>query len=105
MRELTIPLTLVGMRQCADFSVVCSPVIFQNTLHLTRDLSLLLTGLNGLEHWLATFTPIPFVDRLGRRPILLFSTIGQTISMAILAGSIAYLENKAADYVASVFLL
>lgn len=104
MRELTIPLTL-GMRQCADFSVVCSPVIFKNTLHLTRDLSLLLTGLNGLEYWLATFIPIPLIDRLGRRPILLFSTIGQTISMAVLAGSIAYLESKAAGYVASVFLL
>lgn len=72
---------------------------------MSRETSLLLTGINGIEYWLATFIPIPLIDRLGRRPILLFSAIGQSISMAALAGSIAYPDSKAAGYVASVFLL
>lgn len=71
---------------------------------MSRETSLLLSGINGLEYWLATFIPIPLIDRLGRRPILLFSAIGQTISMAILAATIAYPDNKAAGYVAAVFL-
>lgn len=72
---------------------------------MSRRTSLLVSGFNGLEYWLATFIPIPLIDRLGRRPILLFSAIGQTISMAVLAGTIAYPDNKVAGYVASVFLL
>ena len=72
---------------------------------MSRETSLLLTGINGIEYWLATFIPIPLIDRLGRRPILLFSAIGQSISMAALAGSIAYPDSEAAGYVASVSLL
>ncbi|KAJ5281734.1 hypothetical protein N7478_007106 [Penicillium angulare] len=71
---------------------------------MSHRMSLLLSGFNGLEYWLATFIPIPLIDRLGRRPLLLFSAIGQTISMAVLAGSTAYPDSTSAGVIASVFL-
>jgi MFS family permease len=71
---------------------------------MSRKLSLLVSGFNGLEYWLATFVPIPIIDRVGRRPIMLFAAIGQTITMAVLSGCIAYPDNKAAGYVAAVGL-
>jgi MFS family permease len=80
------------------------PVIFQNTLGMSRNLSLLIAGFNGLEYWLATFIPIPLIDRIGRRRIMLFSAIGQTLTMAVLAGCIAYPNSKPAGYVATVGL-
>ena len=57
---------------------------------MSRNTSLLVTGFNGLEYWLATFIPIPIIDRVGRRRIMIFSAIGQSLSMAVLAGTIAY---------------
>lgn len=81
-----------------------SPTIFQNTLGMTREMGLLLSGINGIEYWLSTFIPIPLVDRLGRRSMFLFAAIGQCISMAVLAGTIAYPDDKAAGYCAAVFL-
>jgi hypothetical protein len=72
---------------------------------MSRNMSLLLSGFNGLEYWLATFIPIPLVDRVGRRPLLLGSALGQALSMVVLAICIAYPANKAAGFVAAVFLL
>jgi hypothetical protein len=72
---------------------------------MSRNTSLLVSGLNGVEYWLATFIPIPLIDRLGRRPIMLFAAAGQCLSMAVLAGCIAHPESKAAGYVAAAFLL
>jgi hypothetical protein len=53
---------------------------------MSRDTSLLVSDINELEYWLATLFPIPLIDRIGHRPIMLFSVVGQTISMAVLAG-------------------
>ncbi|CRG91013.1 hypothetical protein PISL3812_08061 [Talaromyces islandicus] len=52
---------------------------------MPRKISFLVSGYNSLEFRLATFVPIPLIDRVVR-PIMLFSAIGQTIPMAILAG-------------------
>lgn len=80
-------------------------MIFQNTLGFSRNTALLITGLNGIEYWLSTFIPIWLVDRVGRRPFMLFAAVGQCASMAVLAGTISQPSDKAAGYVATVFLL
>lgn len=72
---------------------------------MSRNTSLLVSGFNGLEYWLATFIPIPLIDRIGRRPLMLFAAVGQCFSMAVLAGCISAPENKVAGYVAAAFLL
>ncbi|KAJ5618370.1 hypothetical protein N7528_007013 [Penicillium herquei] len=80
------------------------PTIFEDSLQMSHKMSLLLAGFNGLEYWLATFIPIPLIDRLGRRPLLLFAAVGQAISMAVLASSTAYPDSTACGIVATVFL-
>ncbi|PWY62098.1 sugar transporter [Aspergillus eucalypticola CBS 122712] len=65
-------------------------------------LSLLMSGFVGLEFWIASFIPIPLIDRLGRRPLLLFGAVGQCVSMAVLAATVAYPGNKACGYVSVV---
>jgi Sugar (and other) transporter len=79
-------------------------VIFQDTLGMSRNLSLILAGFNGLGYWIATFIPIPPIDRIVRRRIMLFPAVGQTITMAVLAGCIAYPNSKPAGYVDTVGL-
>lgn len=53
----------------------------------SHNLSLLLAGFNGVAYFISSLIPIFFVERLGRRKLLLFSAIGQTITMAVLAGT------------------
>ncbi|KAH8882434.1 hypothetical protein GQ53DRAFT_831556 [Thozetella sp. PMI_491] len=50
------------------------------------------------------FIPIPLIDRVGRRPLMLFAAVGQCLSIAVLASCIAYPDSKLASYVAAVFL-
>jgi hypothetical protein len=64
-----------------------------------------LTDDAGLEFWFATFIPIPLVDRVGRRPLLLIGAAGQCVSMVMIAAMIAYPGDKIKGYVAVVFLL
>lgn len=53
----------------------CPTVIFEGALGMSRDMVLLLSGFNGLEYWLATFVPLPLIDRVGRRPLMLVSAV------------------------------
>lgn len=61
----------------------------QNTLGLSRGLSFFLSGVVGLEFWLASFIAIPLIDRIGRWPLLLLEAIGQCVSMVIIASTVA----------------
>lgn len=40
---------------------------------------------NGTEYFLASLIAIFLIDRVGRRPLMLFGAIGQTITMVLLA--------------------
>lgn len=70
---------------------------------MTRDLSLLLAGFNGIAYFLSTLIPIWVIDRLGRRKLMLFAATGQCACMAILAGTV-YDGGKACGIVAAVML-
>ncbi|CAK7197847.1 hypothetical protein SEUCBS139899_000497 [Sporothrix eucalyptigena] len=105
-QRLVLAIMSLCMLQISGVNLITyyASVIFQDTLGMSRNTSLLVTGFNGLEYWLATFIPIPLIDRVGRRRIMIFSAIGQSISMAVLAGTIAYPDSKGAGYTAAVFL-
>ncbi|OQE32016.1 hypothetical protein PENSTE_c001G04509 [Penicillium steckii] len=105
-QRLCLATMSLAMMQLSGINLITyyAPTIFQNTLGMTREMSLLLSGINGIEYWLSTFIPIPLIDRLGRRPMFLFAAVGQCISMAVLAATIAYPNDKAAGYCAAVFL-
>ncbi|KAJ8486897.1 hypothetical protein ONZ51_g4539 [Trametes cubensis] len=45
----------------------------------------IIAAANGTEYFLASLIAIALIDRIGRRPLMLFGAIGQTITMVLLA--------------------
>jgi hypothetical protein len=78
-------------------------VIFQQSVGISRDLSLLLAGFNGIAYFFSSLIPIWCIERLGRRKLMLFAAGGQCACMAILAGTVAN-GSKSAGFVAIVML-
>ncbi|KAK0618975.1 general substrate transporter [Immersiella caudata] len=60
-------------------------VIYSN-LGMSGFMSRLLAAVNGTEYFLASIPAMFLVERVGRRKLLLFGTIGQAATMAVLAG-------------------
>lgn len=78
------------MNPGADLTVFqYAPVIFENSVGMSHNLSLLLAGFNGVAYFLSSLVPIWIIDRLGRRKLMLFAAAGQCACMAILAGTVS----------------
>jgi MFS family permease len=80
-----------------------APSIFQRSVGLSHNLSLLLAGFNGVAYFVSSLPPIWILDRLGRRKLMLFACIGMCSCMAVLAGTVSN-GNKASGIVASAML-
>ncbi|KAI6899016.1 general substrate transporter [Hortaea werneckii] len=59
------------MQQISGVNLITyyNTVIFQKSVGLSRNLSLLLAGFNGVAYFFSTFVPIWTIDRLGRRTV------------------------------------
>ncbi|KAL2855724.1 general substrate transporter [Aspergillus pseudodeflectus] len=67
----------------------------------------LLAACNGTEYLMAAFIPIFIIEKVGRRPLMLFGAAGMAISMAVLAGTnyrLVYLDDSRAGIGQAVFL-
>lgn len=62
-----------------------APIIFQKSIGMDRSTSQLVAGLNSLEYMLATIPPIFYIEKVGRRKILMWGAFGQAMTMMILA--------------------
>ncbi|KIY62664.1 general substrate transporter [Cylindrobasidium torrendii FP15055 ss-10] len=62
-----------------------APIVYQNTMGLTRNLSLILGGATSVTYMLASFIPLWTVDRFGRRPLLMISATGLSTCFVIAA--------------------
>ncbi|KAI4591524.1 hypothetical protein KJ359_013246 [Pestalotiopsis sp. 9143b] len=93
------------MQQISGINLITyyAPTIFQNSVGMTHNLSLLLAGFNGVAYFLSSLVPIWVIDRLGRRKLMLFAAAGQGCCMAILAGTVRN-GSAPAGIVASVML-
>jgi Sugar (and other) transporter len=80
-------------------------VIFNTSIGLSRNVSLILGGFNGVEYCLASLIPVFIIDRVGRRPLMLFSAAGQTICMAVLAITVHNGSKPAGEAAASMLFL
>ncbi|KAK7535325.1 general substrate transporter [Phyllosticta citribraziliensis] len=78
-------------------------VIFETSIGMSKNTALLLAGFNGIAYFLSTFPVVWLLDRIGRRPLMLFAVFGQAACMAVLAGTVAD-GSKAAGIVAAVML-
>ncbi|KAL2131425.1 hypothetical protein VTI74DRAFT_5136 [Chaetomium olivicolor] len=93
------------MQQLSGINLITyyAPVVFEQSVGMSHDLSLLLAGFNGVAYFLSSLIPIWVIDRLGRRKLMLFAVAGQCACMAILAGTVSN-GGKAAGIVAVVML-
>lgn len=63
-----------------------STVIYEQNLNLGRRMSLILGGVNVIVYALAALGSYPMVERLGRRPMYLWGSLGQGLSMLLIFG-------------------
>ncbi|EED17669.1 MFS sugar transporter, putative [Talaromyces stipitatus ATCC 10500] len=93
------------MQQLSGINLITyyAPVIFQTSVGMSHNTSLLLAGFNGIAYWISSLIPIWIIDRLGRRKLMLFAAAGQCACMAILAGTV-HDGGKAAGIVAIIML-
>jgi hypothetical protein len=68
--------------------------VLENSVGLSRHMSLLVGGFNGLEYLIASIIPMWTIEKIGRRKLLLFSASGQMVSMTILSAAIWYITEK-----------
>ncbi|EKD12585.1 quinate permease [Drepanopeziza brunnea f. sp. 'multigermtubi' MB_m1] len=82
-----------------------APTIFQNLGLSGNTVSLLATGVVGVVMFLATIPSVLYIDRLGRKPVLIVGAIGMAICHVIIASIVAAFrdswdENKVAGWAA-----
>ena len=93
------------MQQLSGINLITyyAPVIFQESIGMSHNLSLLLAGFNGVAYFFRAMVPIWVIDRLGRRKLMIFAAAGQGACMAVLAGTVSD-GGVEAGYVAAVML-
>jgi sugar porter (SP) family MFS transporter len=83
--------------------------IYQEYVGLSPFLSRLLAACNGTEYFLASWIAVFIIEKIGRRPLMLFGATGQSLSMIVLAvvnylASIKYQGGEGAGIAATLFL-
>lgn len=64
------------------------PLLFENSIGTTHNMSLLLGGINMIVYSIFATTSWFLVERVGRRKLFLYGTVGQCLSMVITFGAL-----------------
>ncbi|KAF8760141.1 General substrate transporter [Rhizoctonia solani] len=80
-----------------------APVVYENTMGLSRNLSLILGGCTAITYFVASFIPLWTVDRFGRRALLMFSATGLSTCF-LLAAVLLSVGTKSAAYGATAMV-
>ncbi|KAK0201198.1 general substrate transporter [Desarmillaria ectypa] len=80
-----------------------APVVYQNTMGLSRNLSLMLGGCTSITYMFASFIPLWTVDRYGRRPLLMMSATGLSTCF-IIASALLSTGSRSAAYGATAMV-
>ncbi|EEP75797.1 conserved hypothetical protein [Uncinocarpus reesii 1704] len=78
--------------------------IYEGSIGLSGFLSRILAACNGTEYFIASWIPVFIVERVGRRPLMLFGAVGMSLSMAVLAIATSFVHQTKPGIVAAVFL-
>lgn len=86
-----------------------APSIFKSLGLGSNTISLLATGVVGIAMWLATIPAVLYVDKLGRKPVLVVGAIGMAVCHMIIAVIVARDHNdwpghKAAGWAAAAMV-
>ncbi|KII90209.1 hypothetical protein PLICRDRAFT_159619 [Plicaturopsis crispa FD-325 SS-3] len=80
-----------------------APVVYQNTMGLSRNLSLILGGGTSVTYMVASFIPLWTVDRFGRRTLLMISATGLSACF-IIVSILLSTGSKRAAFAATAFV-
>lgn len=88
-RALIIGIGLAVFQQLTGINTVIyyAPMIFEFAGFKTASTAILATGIIGVVNVLATVVALWLVDRVGRRPLLLYGIAGMVLSLALLGAS------------------
>ncbi|KAK2747334.1 hypothetical protein FQN57_002232 [Myotisia sp. PD_48] len=78
--------------------------IYESSIGLDGFMSRILAACNGTEYFLASWIAVFVVEKVGRRPLMLFGAVGMSLSMTVLAISTSFTHQTKAGIVAAVFL-
>ncbi|KAJ4992481.1 sugar transporter [Stagonosporopsis vannaccii] len=102
-RRMALCVGIMAFQQLSGINLLTYYIsyVLENSVGLSRNLSLLIGGFNGLEYLFAAMIPMWTIEKIGRRKLLLISASGQTVSMTILSAAIWYVtkyENGSGSY-------
>ncbi|KAK5308896.1 hypothetical protein LTR70_010753 [Exophiala xenobiotica] len=78
------------------------PITFERNIGLSRQLSLILAGVLGLQYFLVSWLPYFFMDRVGRRTLLIWSSAACSVCMIMIAAML-YVNTLPAQWVFVAF--
>ncbi|KAJ5938726.1 hypothetical protein N7466_001860, partial [Penicillium verhagenii] len=110
-RRLAIGCTVMFFQQFmgCNAMIYYAPTIFAQLGLSGNTTSLLATGVYGIVNCLSTLPALFFIDRVGRRPLLMAGATGTCISLAIVGGILggygaSLPDHKAAGWVGIAFI-
>ncbi|MCD2422380.1 sugar porter family MFS transporter [Niabella pedocola] len=102
-KRLLIGITFAGIAQLTGINIIFyyAPKIFEQTQ--TGSSILFQTVLTGIINLLFTLLALLFIDKLGRKKLMLFGSLAMAVSMAVL--SILFYRNTLNNYFVLVLIL
>jgi MFS family permease len=80
-----------------------APIVYQNAMYLSRNLSLILGGCTSLAYLAGSFIPLWSMDRFGRRTSLMVSAAG-LCTCFVLTAILLSIGTTSCAYAATVFV-
>ncbi|KAI9806713.1 MAG: hypothetical protein M1825_006170 [Sarcosagium campestre] len=78
--------------------------IYESNIGLSHTTATLLAAGNGTEYFLASWVAVFTIEKVGRRPLMLFGAAGMSFSMIILAVMTSFEGDETKGWVAAIFL-
>ncbi|KAK5231859.1 hypothetical protein LTR47_006992 [Exophiala xenobiotica] len=96
LRRIIIGFSCQCIQQLTGIAVVIGylPYVAHNEIGLSQNLAQIMGGIGAVIYFIASFPPIYFVERFGRRQCLIFGSIGMTLCWTLLIIFLALGEQR-----------
>lgn len=107
LHRLCIGLAHSVFHQICGINVIIyfAATIYQQYLGLgVTDSRIITASVNGVGYFLASLIAVKLIERVGRRKLMLFGTIGQIVGMGVMAATTAFPGQKGPVVAAAIFM-
>lgn len=103
-RRLVLGVALQGMQQLSGINIICYylPLVLQKSVGMPEETSRIVAAFNSILYMVAAAIPLLFIERFGRRPLLLSASFLQALCFLVVTIALSFGGNKAAGIVATV---